>query len=135
MRLRLYNKDKDLALVTPWYANKGDQAVVAWLPNGSTFLVEIDGEMVACGSLLLTNSPVVFMEHLVTDPKASELSQGKALRFLAIELEKIAKNLGFAVILGLVPEDHFSLAKFYLRQKAQLGSKLMRVAYKFLGGN
>jgi hypothetical protein len=135
MQLRLYKKDKDLAVVTPWYAHKGDQAVVAWLPDGSTFIVEADGKMVACGSLLLTNSPVVFMEHLATNPMASEVTQSKALRFLAIELEKIAKNLGFAVILGLVPEDHFSLAKFYLRQKAQLGSKLMRVAYKFLGGD
>lgn len=131
MNLRKFKKE-ELDIVRPWFENRGDAQEVQWLPEGSTFVVEIDGEMIGVGSLLLTNSPIVFMEHLCTNPNVSQLKQGKALRFLAIELEKIAKSLGFSVILGLVPEDHFSLAEFYLRQKAQLGSKLMRVAYKFL---
>jgi hypothetical protein len=72
------------------------------------------------------------MEYLQTNHERSSMSQGKALIFLTKSIEKMAKNMGFSVIIGLVPEDHFSLAEFYLRQKAQIGGKLMRLAYKFL---
>jgi len=134
LKLVKYEAELHSAMVTPWYEHKGDAPVVAWLPVGSTYLVAHGDEFLACGSLLLTNSAICFMEHLVTNPKARQMSQGKALRFIAISLEQIAKNLNYAVILGLVPEDHFSLAEFYLRQGASLGQKLMRVTYKQLQG-
>lgn len=125
-------KPEDKALVLPWYSIKGDGAVVEWLPEGSTFLVTINDKPVACGSLLLTNSATVFMEHLATNNEESKFTQARALRFLALELEKIAKTMGFKVILGLVPEDHFSLVEFYRRQGCLISPKLMRVSYKFL---
>jgi hypothetical protein len=125
-------KLEDKELVRSWYEAKGDAPVVNWLAEGSTFIVSDDTTNLAVGSLLLTNSGICFMEHLATNPNVKEFSQAKALRFLAIELEKIAKSLGFKVILGLVPEDHFSLVEFYKRQGALLGSKLMRVTYKYL---
>jgi hypothetical protein len=131
MQLKRFSQ-LDSGIVRPWYAIKGDAAVVEWLPEGSTFLVMDGDKPLACGSLLLTNSKTVFMEHLATNNSESQFTQAKALRFLAIELEKIAKNLGYKVILGLVPEDHFPLVEFYKRQGALLGSKLMRVTYKFL---
>lgn len=130
MQIRKIDKD-DIDTIHPWYQVKGDAAVVAWLPD-TTYLVLVDDRPVACGSLLLTNSGCVFMEHLATNPNESQFTQAKALRFLALELENIAKNSGYKVILGLVPEDHFSLVEFYRRQGAVLGSKLMRVTYKFL---
>jgi hypothetical protein len=131
LQIRKLSED-DKTIIAPWYAHKGDAPVVDWLPIGSSFLLSFDSIPVACGSLLLTNSGICFMEHLATNHTVKEFTQAKALRFLAIELEKVAKSLGFKVILGLVPEDHFSLVEFYKRQGALLGSKLMRVTYKYL---
>lgn len=126
--------EQDKHIITSWYEAKGDNPVVHWLPMETSFLIsdEKDDKPLACGCLLLTNGGVCFMEFLATNPYIKEFSQAKALRFLAIELEKIAKSLGFKVILGLVPEDHFSLVEFYKRQGALLGTKLMRVTYKYL---
>jgi hypothetical protein len=131
MQLRKLKPD-DVATVRLWYNAKGDNPVVDWLPDGSTFVCHIGDKLLGCGSLLLTNSGVVFMEYLATNNLESEFTQAKALRFLAIELEKIAKNLGYKVIIGLVPEDHFALVEFYKRQGALIGSKLMRTTFKFL---
>ena len=133
MKLRKLS-DADKHIITPWYAIKGDNPVVDWLPIDTSFLVleDDDDKPLACGSLLLTNGGMCFMEYIATNPYDKEFTQAKALRFLAIELEKIAKSLGFKVILGLVPEDHFSLVEFYKRQGALLGTKLMRVTFKYI---
>lgn len=126
-----YEPAKHLELVRPWFEAKGDGPAVNWLPESSTYLVEDEeAGIVAVGSLLLTNSKLCFMEHLTCNPEARQITQGKALRFVVLALEQIAKSLGYEVILGLVPEDHFPLAEFYKRQGAFLGSKLMRVAFK-----
>jgi hypothetical protein len=126
-----YEEDLHKELVAPWFEAKGDGPAVNWLPVGSTYLVnDKDHGLVAIGSLLLTNSKLCFMEHLTTDPSQRQITQGKALRFVVLSLEQIAKSLSYDVILGLVPEDHFALAEFYKRQGAFLGSKLMRVTYK-----
>lgn len=132
MQLERYDKTLHASMVQPWYDVKGDGATVDWLPSGSTYLVRTESGYVASGALLLTNSSLCFMEHLATDPSARQVTQAKALRFIALSLEQIAKSLNYTVILGLVPEDHFSLAEFYKRQGARLGTKLMRVAYKAL---
>lgn len=132
LKLVKYESVLHAKIVYPWFYGKGDQAAVDWLPDGTTYLVTSDDEFVACGSLLLTNSKLCFMEHLATDPQARQITQAKALRFIAIQLELIAKTLNYTVILGLVPEDHFSLVEFYKRQGAEMGTKLMRVAYKQL---
>lgn len=132
MALNLRSLDlKDLDIIAPWYQARGDGVVVDFLPD-TGFMVEIDSVPAACGFLLLTNSKVCFMEYLQTDNKLSETKQAKALIFLTKSLEKMAKSLGFSVIIGLVPEDHFSLAEFYKRQNAHFGSKLMRLCYKAL---
>jgi len=130
LSLKRYEPQVHRYIVTPWFEAKGDGPAVDWLPETSTYVVFDDEAPVAVGSLLLTNSKLCFMEHLTTDPNSRQITQGKALRFVALALEQIAKSLGFTVILGLVPEDHFPLAEFYKRQGAYLGSKLMRVAYK-----
>lgn len=131
MKIRKFDKS-ETELVRPFYAVKGDGSCADWLPEGSSYVVTIDDKIIASGCLLLTNSPMVFIEHLATNPLESQFTQGKALRFLAIELEKIAKNIGFTVILGLVPEDHFSLVEFYRRQGCVASQKLMRIVYKSL---
>lgn len=119
-------------LVYAWHEAKGDGVVADWLPKETTYLVLDDKYgLVAVGALLLTNSAVCFLEHIATNKDVSETTQAKAMRFLILSLEQIAKSIGFKVILGLVPEDHFSLAEFYKRQGALLGSKLMRVAFKY----
>ncbi len=134
MKLSLvkYERESHESVIYPWFANKGDAPVVDWLPEQTTYLVHSeDHGFMAVGALLLTNSKVCFLEHVATNPNLAEISQSRALRFVILTLEQMAKNTGFKVILGLVPEDHFSLAEFYLRQKAKLGSKLMRVTYKY----
>jgi hypothetical protein len=134
MKLSLvkYEASKHRDLVTPWYSHKGDSPVVDWLPEGTTYLVHSDDHgFMAIGALLLTNSKVCFLEHVATNPKLSEISQARAMRYVILTLEELAKSIGFKVILGLVPEDHFSLAEFYIRQKTAFGRKLMRVVYKY----
>ncbi len=120
---------EDVPLIGTWYEEKGDFLNEEWIPKGTAFVVEDDGPL-ACGFLLLTNSGLAFMEFLATNPKRAEFEQARALRFLTLELEKLSKQLGFQVILGFVPEDHFSLVKHYQRQKAFMGKKLMRLFWK-----
>ena len=130
MKLRQL-QPSDVLEIGPWYEEKGDFLNEEWIPKGTAFVVEdAKSDLIACGFLLLTNSGIAFMEFLATNPKKSELEQGKALRFLTLELEKLSKQLGFQVILGFVPEDHFSLVKHYQRQKAFMGKKLMRLFWK-----
>lgn len=126
-----YEESLHRELVAPWFEAKGDGPAVNWLPAGSTYLVKDEEHgLTAVGSLLLTNSKLCFMEHLTTDQGQRQITQSRALRFIVLALEQIAKTLNYDVILGLVPEDHFALAEFYKRQGAFLGSKLMRVTYK-----
>ena len=122
----------DVESIRPWYEAKGDFLDDDWIPKGTAFLVEDDYGLLATGFLLLTNSGICFMEFLATNPERSEQEQAKALRFLTLELEALSKGLGFSVILGMVPEDHFSLARHYIRQKAFMGKKLMRLFWKRL---
>lgn len=121
----------DVETIGPWYEEKGDFLNDEWIPKGTAFVVDSDeGQALACGFLLLTNSGIAFMEFLATNPKVSEFEQARALRFITLELERLSKGLGFKVILGFVPEDHFSLVKHYQRQKAFMGKKLMRLFWK-----
>jgi len=126
-----YDKQKHYELISSWYAAKGDSPVVNWLPDTTYLCFDDKHGFSGVGSLLLTNSAVCFLEHIATNQQLSETTQAKALRFIVLSLEQIAKNAGYKVILGLVPEDHFSLAEFYKRQGALLGSKLMRIAFKY----
>lgn len=129
MDLRQLNAS-DVEVIGPWYEEKGDFLNEEWIPKGTAFVVQDQVGLVACGFLLLTNSGIAFMEFLATNPKRSEFEQARALRYLTLELEKMSKALGFKVILGFVPEDHFSLVKHYQRQKAFMGKKLMRLFWK-----
>jgi hypothetical protein len=134
MKLELvrYEPAKHESIIRPWYEAKGDSPVVDWLPTDTTYLVySEDHGFMAIGALLLTNSKICFLEHVATNKELSEFSQARAMRFVILTLEQLAKNIGFKVILGLVPEDHFSLAEFYIRQKTAFGRKLMRVVYKY----
>ena len=132
MKLRVL-QEFDIGVIQPWYEAKGDFLDPDWIPKGTAFIVEDDNKLeLAVGFLLLTNSGICFMEFLATNPDAPEGVQAKALRFLTLELEALSKGLGFSVILGMVPEDHFSLARHYIRQKAFMGKKLMRLFWKRL---
>lgn len=123
---------KEIDEIAPWYAARGDGFLRDWLPTETGFVAHDARGLVAAGFLLLTNSKLCFMEYMNTNPERSEIDQGKGLLKLAWNLEKLSKSMGYKVILGLVPEDHFSLAKFYNRQKARPASKLMRLYYKGL---
>jgi hypothetical protein len=126
-----YDKQEHYELIAKWYAAKGDTPVVNWLPDTTYLCFDDKHGFSGVGALLLTNSAVCFLEHIATNQELSETTQAKALRFIVLSLEQVAKNAGYKVILGLVPEDHFSLAEFYKRQGALLGSKLMRIAFKY----
>ena len=131
MQIRLI-KPEEIAEIAPWYAAKGDGFLDDWLPKDTGFVAHDARGLVASAFLLLTNSKLCFMEYMMTNPERSEIDQGKGLLKLAFSLEKLSKSMGYKVILGLVPEDHFSLAKFYNRQKAKQATKLMRLYYKGL---
>jgi hypothetical protein len=125
-------KSKEIDEISPWYAARGDGFLHDWLPQETGFVAYDARGLVASAFLILTNSKLCFMEYMMTNPDRSEIDQGKGLLKLAFSLEKLSKSMGYKVILGLVPEDHFSLAKFYNRQKARPATKLMRLYYKGL---
>lgn len=131
MQFRRY-LPSDEGYVAPWYQAREDAFYSEWLPRDTGFIVEDDKSRLAVGFLLLTNSKMAFMEYLQTNCERTEFEQAKALIFLTRELEKLSKGLGYKVIIGLVPEDHFSLVKYYQKEKAHIGKKLMRLVYKGL---
>lgn len=124
MKVRKIDLDKEFDLVKKFYPEpirKDD------LPEGSTFVVEKDGVLTACGALMLTNAKVAWMEFLATNHELSEVTQARSLTILATRLRDLAKFLKYKSVMGFVPEDHFSLADFYSRQGAVQYKKLARV--------
>lgn len=131
MQIRKINS-ADIKVVTPWYLARGDDFLTDFCPMETGFVVEDTGTLIAVGFLLMTNSKLCFMEYLQTNNNESVAKQGKAIILLTKFLEKLSKELGFKVILGLTPEDHLSLAQHYERRGALFGKKLMRLIYKRL---
>lgn len=124
----------DLAIVEPWYvARDGAMPRHDLLPMDSGFMFYLNDKPIGVGFLLMTNSKMAIMEWLQTDHTMPIAQQSRMLRHMAIFLEGLAKGLGFTVIMGFVPADHTSLAKFYVRQGAQLAKKASILVYKLLG--
>lgn len=125
---------EDWPLVEAMFKEKGLVIYRSDFPDTTSYVVEDRKGLIAAGCLILTNANFTIMEHLQTSPKRSQALQSRALRALALYIENLSKSTGAKFILGFVPEDHFSLAKFYLRQGAAAYQKLFRVFSKRLLG-
>lgn len=119
-----------------WYEAKGDSMDQRFVPRNTGYLVLSDAHIpAAMGFLICTNSDSCFMEYLSTNPALPEFIQSKALILLAKSLERIAHEVfDYKLVIGMTPEDHFSLAQLYERHGAYRGKKLFRLFYKLLGG-
>lgn len=115
-----------------WYEAAGDTTMLDMVPLNTAWGI-FEGETpVAIGVLELTNGPTCYIQALQTNHKLSELTQGKGVNLLTKYLEATAKTLGYKYVWGLVAEDHFTLARYYIKQGALMGRKLMRVFFKKL---
>lgn len=118
-----------------WYRARGDDLPPSDMaPLQSGYVAADERGAVGVGFLILTNSKMALMEFMQTNQDRSEIDQARALTRLAHFIEDTAQKLGFRVILGFVPEDHDTLARFYFRQGAVRAKKLMRLFYKGLRG-
>lgn len=132
LTVRLITTD-DLEIVAPWYvAREGHMIRHDLLPMETGFIFLEDDAPVGCGFLLTTNSSMAIMEWMQTDNELPAIKQSRMLRHIAIFLEGMAKSMGFKVIMGFVPADHPSLAKFYVRQGASLNKKPSILVWKRL---
>lgn len=102
------------------------------VPHNTAWCVFDGAVPVAVGVLELTNGPSCYIQALQTNKSLNELTQGKGVKMLIDHFQVTAKALGFKHVWGMVAEDHFTLARYYLRQGAQMGRKLMRVFFKTL---
>ena len=122
----------DAQFVDPWYKARGEEGapMPELAPYDRFFGVLHEGQLVACAFLIETNTRAAMVEYVMTDDRAPVLVQSRALMFIIDEMMLLAKYLGYSYVLGLVGEDHESLAKYYIRNQAVQGSKKMKVFYK-----
>ena len=56
---------------------------------------------VAAGFLILTNTGVALLDHFVTNPEAHQKDRRRSILAIAIELEAVAKQMGYRYVLAL----------------------------------
>lgn len=123
----------DLDLIRPWYVVRdGEMPSLDLLPMETGFMFYVDNAPVGVGFLLLTNTKLALLEFMQTNHEMPVATQSRVLRHMVLFFEEMAKKIGFAVILGFVPADHVSLAKFYVRQNAALAKKQSILVWKRL---
>jgi hypothetical protein len=113
-----------------WYLIRGDGVPDRDFTGDLGFVIEKDGQRAAIGYLIPTGTKMCLFEYFMTNPALPKLVQGRALTFMALAMVEIARELGFAVILGLVPEDNLGLQRFYQKQNALPGKKKLVPFYR-----
>ena len=112
------NKDKLIArnlreddwdtLVTWWKWWRWAVLPKDFLPDNGTggIMVEKDGECIVAGFLYKTNSNVIILEWIVSNPDYKKKDRKEAIELLIIEAEKKTKKLGCKYMFSICKNKH-----------------------------
>ena len=98
LKIRIFDKEKDSAMVSGWWMSRGQSPVHHSELTQNGIVAIIDGKEVACAWLYVNNrSSVATVENLVSDPKADDTHVKHASELLfdyfRSESESIGKHL------------------------------------------
>ncbi len=100
MNIRKLTEDDYKTLVKWWKAWKWPPIEKDFLPENGTggFVVEKEGIMIVAGFVYITNSKVVLLEWIISNPKYREDDRDMAITYLINTIEKIVKGWGYNYI-------------------------------------
>lgn len=96
LKLREFNKEKDLKLINKWYGDWSMSQVPEWFLPEIGYVVE----GVCAAFMYKTDSKVAYMENVISNPDAPHELRALAVGMLGDQIFKKAKELGFKVVLG-----------------------------------
>lgn len=82
MLFRTFNKEQDFPVFDEWWKKRGWIMNPEVLPVGTGFVVENNGVPIAAGWVYLTNSPLAWLEYVVTNPEAGIKERGRCVDLL-----------------------------------------------------
>lgn len=102
MNIRNYTP-ADFQEIKSWWLAAGEPAPSeGMMPPETTFIIEVDGQPVACQSLLLTNTKEIsYLEFLAANPKFKSPERKQITAHLLDYLVSVAKHLGYKRVLTL----------------------------------
>lgn len=96
MKIVYYQHEPNLwARILKWYeAHQHTPPTEDFLAPGTALLVEHNGEPIVMFSVFNTTAPLLWWEGLISDPKLSQFTLGKALKEIEAFLVGMANGLG-----------------------------------------
>lgn len=92
-------KNEDYDIVNSWWKKVGEIGpTIDYLPEESSFILEIDNNPCLCISVYLTNTPSAYFENLIADPEFKDRKY--AAEILLKHAFNFAKNKGYKYALG-----------------------------------
>lgn len=108
--IRIFKEEDYPELVSWWKFWKFTPPSLEMLPE-SGIMISKEGVNICCGFLYFTNSKICWSEFINSNPNYRESDRKEAVKFLILELERVAKNKGFKVIFTSLKNP--SLIKYY----------------------
>lgn len=103
-KIRLYTSD-DYKTLCSWYEiHKETPPAKEFLPN-STFILEVAGEPMMSVSLILTNTPIAWIENLVSNPHQKGALRVSAVNEMELFLQRFAKDQGYKRLFGMSKQE------------------------------
>lgn len=96
LKLRKWNKEKDLPEIQSWFKQWEKYPLPDWWFPEDVFIV--DG--VICASYYKTNSKLAYLENVISNPAAPHEFRKIGLGMIGEHVFKLAKEDGFKVVLG-----------------------------------
>lgn len=116
LKIRLYTED-DRPELERWYALDNDK-----LPEarylGTGFVLYTEKENVAVGFFIETETEIGLYEFMQTNPDASWVTRGKAVKLLTEFIMGHAKSLGYSLVMGMTPSHKNSILNLYRKMGA-----------------
>jgi hypothetical protein len=126
-------EEADLKEIETWFKARGSALPRRdILPLETSLVVTSDEQLVAFGSLFVTNSKLCLLEYFQTNHKQPRLKQSRGLHQLIMSMQALATSSGASVIMGFVPEDNLALPRLYQRLGAVSNTKKMTLHWKVL---
>jgi len=127
MNVRLVTKE-DFSMIESWCHGWNVPKVTNVCSNLGYIVDDV-----AAGWLYITNSPVAFVEHLITNPKSGIKLRNKALDLVVLHIANVAKDMDFKHLIGITNLD--VIRKRAEKLKFNTDTKLYQIVQLTLKGN
>lgn len=105
---RVLNKSDYKTIKKWWKWWRWSKVPKNFLPDNGKggFMVEKNKQPIVCGFVYITNSSIVLLEWIVSNPKYKEDDRGEAIELLINKIEEVCKELGYKHILTMGKSKH-----------------------------